>query len=50
MGRRFDRLVAKLRHRRRVRRPRGLAAWIGRRKYGKERFQRMAARGRRRAS
>jgi hypothetical protein len=28
--------------------PRALAAWIGRRKYGKKRFQAMAAKGRRR--
>ncbi|MGD9644020.1 MAG: hypothetical protein AB7V08_14980 [Elusimicrobiales bacterium] len=30
--------------------PRALAAWIGRQKYGKKRFQQMAAAGRRRAA
>lgn len=48
MAGRFARLVARLRRRRGVRRPRALAAWIGRRKYGKQRFQEKAARGRRR--
>lgn len=33
-----------------ARNPRALAAWIGRRTYGKRRFQEMAARGRRRAA
>lgn len=46
-GGRFARLVGALR-RRGVRSPRALAAWIGRKKYGKGRFARMAAAGRRR--
>jgi len=33
---------------RKVRNPAALAAWIGRKKYGKKRFQKMAAAGRRR--
>jgi hypothetical protein len=41
----FNRLAAKLR-RRGVKNPRALAAYIGRKKYGKARFQRAAARGR----
>jgi len=44
---RFARLTRRLRARG-ARSPKGLAAWIGRKKYGKPRFQRMAARGRRR--
>lgn len=46
--RRLKRTLARRRGKRRVRRPGALAAYIGRKKYGKRRFQRMAARGRRR--
>ena len=46
-GERFARLKAKL-ARRGVKNPAALAAWIGRRKYGKKRFQQLAAAGRRR--
>jgi len=42
----FKKLVAALR-RKGADDPKALAAWIGRRKYGKERFQKMAAAGRR---
>lgn len=42
----FEKLVAKLRARN-VRDPKALAATIGRKKYGKETFQKMAAAGRR---
>ena len=42
----FKKLVAALK-RKGVDDPKALAAWIGRRKYGKERFQQMAAAGRR---
>ncbi len=45
-GERFDRLENTLEHRRGVRDPRALAAYIGRRKYGKRRFQHLAAHGR----
>jgi len=57
MATRFQRLVTKLKAKkgrtrtgksRRVRTPAALAAWIGRKKYGKKKFQGMAARGRRR--
>lgn len=47
-GSRFRNLARALRARG-VRNPEALAAWIGRRKYGAERFARMAAAGRRRA-
>lgn len=46
-GVRFKRLTRRLRARG-ARSPKALASWIGRRKYGKKRFQSMAARGRRR--
>lgn len=42
----FKKLVGKLKGK--VRNPRAVAAYIGRKKYGKKRFQAMAARGRRR--
>jgi len=42
----YQKLVAKLRARG-VRDPKALAASIGRKKYGKETFQKMAAEGRR---
>jgi len=56
-GGRFARLVGKLKAKkgrsrtgksRKVRTPKALAAWIGRKKYGKKRFQKMAAAGRKR--
>jgi len=46
-GERFRRLVRQLAARG-MRNPRALAAWIGRRKYGRKRFQQLAAAGRRR--
>ncbi|GIV18722.1 MAG: hypothetical protein KatS3mg023_0473 [Armatimonadota bacterium] len=46
-GERFRRLVGQLK-RRGVRSPEALAAWIGRKKYGKQKFQALAAAGRRR--
>jgi len=48
---RFERLVRKLAARKhpKVSDPAALAAWIGRKKYGKKRFQKMAAAGRKRA-
>jgi hypothetical protein len=45
----FDLLEGHLAHERRVRNPRALAAWIGRKKYGKRGMARKAAAGRRRA-
>lgn len=47
-GARFKALEGKLK-RRGIRNPGGLAAKIGRAKYGKERFQELAAAGRRKA-
>lgn len=54
-GKRFRKLVKKFKKGRRrkgkrkgIKSPRGLAAYIGRKKYGKRRFQKMAARGKRR--
>jgi hypothetical protein len=44
-GERHARLSARLK-KRGARNPDALAAWIGRRKYGKARYQRLAARGR----
>ena len=49
-GKRFKRLVKTLSKRKGVKTPKKLAAWIGRKKYGKKRFQALAAKGRRRAS
>jgi len=46
-GQRFRSLVAKLR-KKGVRDPKALAASIGRKKFGKSRFQKMAAAGKRR--
>jgi len=46
-GKRFTALKRKL-ARRGVKNPGALAAWIGRRKYGKRRFQKLAAAGRKR--
>jgi hypothetical protein len=44
-GERFRQLTAKLR-RRGVKNPEALASWIGRKKYGKRRFQELALKGR----
>lgn len=41
-GKRFDALVAKLKKRKDVKDPAALAAWIGRKKYGKKRFAALA--------
>jgi hypothetical protein len=48
-GGRFARLKGKLK-RKGVRKPGALAAHIGRKKYGKRKFQKMASRGRKRAT
>ena len=48
MASRFKTLSARLGRRKGVRNPDALAAYIGRRKYGRARFGRMAAAGRRR--
>ena len=42
---RFNKLAAKLK-KKGAKSPRGLAAYIGRKKYGKAKFQKMAAKGR----
>jgi len=47
-GERFAQLKAKLAQRG-ASNPAALAAWIGRKKYGKQRFQELSAQGRRRA-
>ncbi|MEW6606043.1 MAG: hypothetical protein AB1414_01145 [bacterium] len=47
-GKRFASLKAKLKKKKGVRTPGALAAWIGRRKYGSKKFQKMAVRGRKR--
>ncbi len=44
-GERFKRLVAELR-RKGVKDPEALASWIGRKKHGKEKFQRLSDKGR----
>lgn len=52
-GKRFSKLKGSLARRRgkgKVSSPGGLAAYIGRKKYGKARFQKMAAKGRKRRS
>jgi len=46
----FDRLARKLAKRKGVTDPKALAASIGRKKYGKKRFQEMAAKGRKKAT
>jgi hypothetical protein len=46
-GERFKQLVGKLK-RRGVKDPEALASWIGRKKYGKQRFQELAIKGRKR--
>jgi hypothetical protein len=48
-GERFRQLTAKLK-RRGVENPEALSAWIGRKKYGKKRFQELAQKGRKRKS
>tara|TARA_R110002020_G_scaffold449253_2_gene662311 strand:- start:5487 stop:5657 length:171 start_codon:yes stop_codon:yes gene_type:complete len=48
-GKRFSTLAKKL-DKQGVRDPKALAAHIGRKKYGKQKFQKLAAAGRRRAS
>jgi hypothetical protein len=47
-GKRFQQLQGKLARRRGVHNPAALAAFIGRRKLGKARFQQLSARGRKR--
>lgn len=49
-GGRTQKLVSELKGRGNVRDPRAVAAAIGREKYGKGRFQKMAAKGRARAA
>lgn len=49
-GKRFAALEAKIRRRGDVKDPAAIAAMAGRKKYGKKRMARMAARGRKRAS
>jgi len=44
-GKRFASLKAKLAKKKGVRTPERLAAWIGRRKYGSKKFQKMAVAG-----
>jgi hypothetical protein len=48
-GERFRQLTKKLKAKG-ARSPRALAAWIGRKKYGKRRFQRAAAAARKRSA
>ncbi len=48
-GQRFRALVKALSYKG-VKNPEALAAWIGRKKYGKKKFQQMAAAGRKRAA
>jgi hypothetical protein len=45
-GKRFKRLERILGRRKGIKMPGALAAWIGRRKFGKRRFQKLAAAGR----
>lgn len=45
-GARFKALAAKLKGKKGIFSPKGLAAYIGRKKYGKKRFQGLAAKGR----
>ena len=47
-GGRYEKLIGEL-EKKGVREPRALAAAIGRKKYGKAKFQSLAAKGRRRA-
>jgi hypothetical protein len=48
-GANFKKLVSDLKDRG-VKDAKALAAWIGRKKYGKEKFQKMAAKGRKKKS
>tara|TARA_R110000765_G_scaffold418277_1_gene521639 strand:- start:122 stop:328 length:207 start_codon:yes stop_codon:yes gene_type:complete len=48
-GKRFKRLTKKLK-KKGTKNPKALAAWIGRKKYGKKKFQKLAATGKRRKS
>jgi hypothetical protein len=43
-GKRFKQLTSKL-AKKGATNPKALAAWIGRKKYGKERFQKLSAKG-----
>ena len=49
-GKRFKALTKKLASKkgknRKIKNPKALAAWIGRKKYGKNRFQKLATQGR----
>jgi histidyl-tRNA synthetase len=47
-GGRYEKLISSL-EKKGVREPKALAAWIGRSKLGKKKFQSLAAKGRRRA-
>lgn len=47
-GKRFASLTRALQKRKDVTNPEALAAWIGRKKYGKKRFQKLATAGKRR--
>lgn len=47
-GGRYEKLIGSL-EKKGVREPKALAAWIGRKKLSKEKFQSLAAKGRRRA-
>lgn len=47
-GERFEQLVKKIKKRGKVKNPEAVAAWIGRKKYGKKRMAQLAAAGRRR--
>ena len=44
-GKRYEMLISSLRSKG-AEDPRALAAWIGRKKYGKKKFQQLAAKGR----
>lgn len=44
-GGRFKALVAKLKNKKGISNPKAVAAFIGRKKFGKKRFQQLAAKG-----
>ena len=46
-GKRFKRLTKKLK-KKGAKNPKALAAWIGRKKFGKKKFQKLATKGRKR--
>lgn len=46
-GTKFAKLVGKLKHKKGIYNPKALAAWIGRKKYGVEGFERKEIAGRR---